>query len=223
MLSSTAHADLELRILNRVPAADPAGKALYRIELTLDHAQECAGVADLDDLKPWDAVSAETKEEYGARLFDRLLPAGALRDGWNRMRGQSPLRRLRLRIDDQLPQLHRIQWELLRTAETEDGDFALRTATPFSRYLPQQSQPGTAILSRPVRVLVAIANPSDLQPRFKLQPVDIEREYASLIEATKGITDADRRATIQFDLLPAPCTLDAIRDRLKQGYHVLHF
>ena len=109
-----------------------------------------------------------TKEEYGARLFDRLLPAGALRDGWNRMSGQSPLRRLGLRIDDQLPQLHQIQWELLRTADAAtDGEFALRTATPFSRYLPQQSQPGTAILSRPVRVLVAIANPSDLQPKVR--------------------------------------------------------
>ena len=41
MLSSTAHADLELRILDRVPS-DPAGKSLYRIELTLDHGRKWA-------------------------------------------------------------------------------------------------------------------------------------------------------------------------------------
>lgn len=98
MLSSTAHADLELRILGRMPP-DPAGKSLYRIELTLDHAQECSGLADLDDLAPWNAITNETKEDYGARLLDRLLPKGDLRDAWNRMSGQNPLRRIRLRID----------------------------------------------------------------------------------------------------------------------------
>src|SRR5688572_19849674 len=218
MLSSTAHADLEVRIFDRVPPQGSAGKSLYRIELTLDHAQECSGLADLDDLAPWDAITNETKEEYGARLFDRLLPEGELRDAWNRMSGQSPLRRIRLRIDPGLPKLHQIQWELLRLPDGASGaDLAIRTATPFSRYLPQQSQPGTPILARPVRVLVAIANPDGLEKTFGLQPVDVAQEYKNLLTATAGITDADNRPMVQFDLLEQPCTLDAIRDRLKQG------
>jgi hypothetical protein len=223
MLSSTAHADLELRILGRMPP-DPSGTSLYRIELTLDHAQEYSGLADLDDLAPWDAITNETKEEYGARLFDRLLPEGDLRDAWNRMSGQSPLRRIRLRIDPDLPALHMIQWELLRLPDGVPGaDLAIRTATPFSRYLPQQSQPGTPILARPVRVLVAIANPDGLEKTFGVQPVDVAQEYTNLLTATAGITDDDNQPLVQFDLLEPPCTLDAIRDRLKQGYHVLHF
>ena len=224
MLSSTAHADFEIRILNRMPAPPPApaNTFAYEVELTLDHAQECSGLANLDDLLPWSG-GAETKEAYGLRLFNLLLPPGSLRDGWNRMSGQSPLRRVRLRINPQLARLHPIQWELLRVPDDGVGvEIALRTDTPFSRYLPQDRQPGRAIVSRPIRVLVAVANPAGLKS-FGLAEVDAKAEFASLINATAGIKDADGRSAIQFDLLEAPCTLDNIRDRLNTGYHVLHF
>jgi hypothetical protein len=223
MLSSSDHADLEVRILTRVQ--DAAGKSVYRVELTLDQAQEFSGTADLDGLQPWAPGGVESKEQYGAGLFTRLFtPGGELKSAWDRARGQCPLRRIRLRIDPQLPELHLLQWELLRDPDGAPGaDMSARSDTPFSRYLAQEWQPGRAIIGRPIRVLVAIANPVDLQQRFGLQAVDVQAEFKSLLAATAGLTDEDGKAAIQFDLLPEPCTLDAIRDQLKQGYHILHF
>jgi hypothetical protein len=221
MLSSTAHADLELRIVSRTP--DAKGRFVYQVELTLDHAQESApGGVYLDDLKPWDPAGVTTREQYGVALFEALLPQGALRNAWSQMAGQCPLRRVRLRIDPAFPHLHAIQWELLREPAQAAEEVALRVATPFSRYLAQDTQPGAPIVARPVRVLVAIANPTDLA-RFHLQPVDADAEYANLLNAAAGIVDEDGQPAIVFDRLPAPCTLEAIRERLKQGYHLLHF
>jgi hypothetical protein len=99
------------------------------------------------------------------------------------------------------------------------SDLSAASATPFSRYLPQEWQPGTAILKRPIKVLVAVASPANL-PAYNLQPVEAAVEFASLRQATSGITDEEAKPVLQFDLLPPPCTLDAIRDRLKDGYHV---
>ena len=221
MQSSTAHADLEIRILSR--DQDAAGKFVYRVELTLDQAQEFSGVADLDGLAPRDPAGLETKDQYGERIFQLLLPAGDLRTAWDRIRGQNPLRRIRLRIDAQLSQLHRIQWELLRIPGAESGaDVSMLTSTPFSRYLAQDWQPGRAVLKRPIRVLVAIANPSDLN-QYNLPPVDSDAEFKLLQAAVGGIKDEGGADAVQLDLLPAPCTLDTIREHLKLGYQILHF
>jgi CHAT domain/SIR2-like domain len=222
MVSSTSHADLEVRILSR--DQDAGGKFVYRVELTLDQAQEFPGFADLDGLAPWDPSGPETKDQYGERIFERLLPPGDLRTAWDRIRGQNPLRRIRLRIDAQLPQLHRIQWELLRVPGAEPGaDVSMLSSTPFSRYLAQDWQPGRAVLKRPIRVLVAVANPSDLEAAYRLEPVDGDAEFKLLQAAAGDIKDADGNPAVQFDLLPAPCTLDAIRDHLKKGYQILHY
>ena len=113
------------------------------------------------------------------------------------------MRRLRLRIDPAFPHLHMIQWELLREPGQAAEEVALRTATPFSRYLAQETQPGAPIIARPVRVLVAIANPPGLG-KYGLPPVDAKAEYANLLAATAVIKDEDGNPAIAFDLLPAP-------------------
>jgi len=214
------YADLEIRIVARDSLKDTEG---YRVELTLDQGQEFGpGFARKDGLTAFDKTGAETKQAYGERLFETLFADAKIKSGWDRARGQGPRRRIRLRIDPELTELHPIQWELLRAPGDDSAQLSLQAATPFSRYLPQEWQPGTAVLERPIKVLVAIANPSDLAD-WKLQSVDAKTEYDSLLAATADIKDEDGAAAIQFDLLPHPCTLDAIREALKQNYHVLHF
>src|SRR5258708_7907110 len=110
MLSSTAYADLEVRILSRVAGAKPE----YEVELTLDQARWRHGAADFDGLQPWDPTGPEAREEYARRIFERLFPEGELKTAWDSFAGENPLRRIRLRIDADLPQLHLVQWELLR-------------------------------------------------------------------------------------------------------------
>jgi hypothetical protein len=220
MLGQGLYADLEIYVLSKQQRPD--GTVVHRLELRLDHCQE-SGQHDalIAPIKRWDPTGVETREQYGERLFGALFADPDLKSAWDRMRGQRALRRIRLRVSPELPELHSLQWELLRDPSVKDGaDLASSTATPFSRYLEQLSQPGEAVLERPIRVLVAGSDPVDLPPA---DAVAVQEEYGSLVQATKDLEDEDHKPIIQFDLLPGPCTLDAIRDALKQGYHVLHY
>ncbi len=204
------YADLEIRILEKQEEG-------YPVEMTLNSEQQFPrGYLDPGFL-PW--VPSSGSAEDGERLFNWLVADAALRAAWAEVRGQRPQRRIRLRIDATAPELHAIPWELLRDAA--DGaaaqDLAATNATPFSRYLASRSQPGGPVLQRPIKVLVAIANPENLQEKYGLAKLDVDKEWQSLQEATAGQDD------IELTLLEQPCTLPALEKALKEGYHVLHF
>ena len=59
----------------------------------------------------------------------------------------------------------RLPWELIQDCGdgTSPQALAAMEATPFSRYLAGQWIPGSPVLKRPVRILAAIANPTDLE------------------------------------------------------------
>jgi hypothetical protein len=202
------YADLEIRILGRQTQG-------YPVELTLNYEQEFPrGYLDPDWL-PW--VPSATPSEDGERLFTWLFADERIRSAWAETRGQQPQRRIRLRIDAAAPELHTIPWELLRDPGEGSApqDLAAGTATPFSRYLAGRWQPGAPILQRPIKILVVIANPEDLD-KFELSPVDVDREWDLIQQATEG-------QQIELTLLPQPCTLAGLETALKDGYHVVHF
>ncbi|MGD8857718.1 MAG: hypothetical protein PVG33_15395, partial [Chloroflexota bacterium] len=199
------YADLEIRILEKQQEG-------YPVEMTLNSEQQFPrGYLD-PGLLPW--VSSGKPAEDGERLFDWLVADEALKMAWAEVRGQRPRRRIRLRIDATAPELHAIPWELLRDAA--DGgavqDLAATNATPFSRYLAGRRQPGGPILQRPIKVLVAIANPENLA-KYKLAELDVDQEWQSLQEATADQDD------MELTLLEQPCTLAALEETLKEGYH----
>jgi hypothetical protein len=203
-----AYSDLEIRILEKQAAG-------YPVEITLNSVQEFPrGFLDPGFL-PF--VPTISPFDDGERIFSWLFADERLRATWAEVRGSQPLRRVRLRIDAQAPELHSLPWELLR--DPGDGepphDVASNSATPFSRYLAGKWQPGTAILKRPVKVLVAIANPENLS-EFGLAEILVEDELAHLRAATAGLE-------VEPTLLPSPCTLPALEAALQQGYHILHF
>ncbi|MGD2077305.1 MAG: CHAT domain-containing protein [Chloroflexota bacterium] len=205
------YADLEIRILEKQQEG-------YPVEMTLNNEQQFQrGYLDPGFLDNWLLSSNPAKD--GERLFNWLMAEDALKVAWAEMRGQRPQRRIRLRIDASAPELHAIPWELLRDAA--DGgpaqDLAATNATPFSRYLAGRWLPGGPIFQRPVKVLVAIANPENLADYEDLAAVEVEKEWQLLQEATAGQDD------IQLTLLDQPCTLANIEEALKEGYHVLHF
>ena len=205
------YADLEIRILEKQQEGFP-------VEMTLNSEQEYdPGFLDPTSLPlPW--VPGGSLTEDGERLFEWLLSAEKLRSSWAEVRGQRPYRRIRLRIDATAPELHALPWELIRDpgAGAMPQDLAATVATPFSRYLAGRWRPGSPVLQRPIKVLVAIANPTDLKAKFDLEPIDVAGEFASLEEAMKG-------QPVDLTLLPQPCTLAALEVALKDGYHVLHF
>jgi hypothetical protein len=203
----STYADLEVRIRERQEEG-------YPVEMTLNSEQEFSPGHLSPDLLPW--VSSGSPSEDGERLFERLFADDALKTAWAEVRGQNSQRRIRLRISPTAPELHTLPWELLR--DPGDGsaaqDLAATSATPFSRYLAGRWQPGSPILKRPIRVLVAIASPENLD-RYSLAAVDAGAELASLQEATGGLD-------VELVALPQPCTLPALEAELRQGYHVLH-
>ncbi|MSP12769.1 MAG: CHAT domain-containing protein, partial [Chloroflexi bacterium] len=205
----TAYADLEIRIFARQDQG-------YPVEITLNKEQQFGAGYLQSNILPW--VPGVFPAEDGVRLFELLFADSKLKAAWVEARGRQPQRRVRLRFDATAPELHAIPWELLR--DTEDGslpqDLAAATATPFSRYLAGKWQPGGPILQRPIKILVAIADPTNLASDYKLAAIDAETEWAGLQAATAGLD-------VKLVRLPAPCTLSALESKLKEGFHALHF
>ena len=202
-------ADLEIRIF----PLEPDG---YPVELTLNNEQQYQrGHLDPDSLP---TISGVDPTEEGEQLMAWLLSHEALKSAWAEVRGQQPQRRIRLRIDADVPELHALPWELLRDSGNGAApqDLAAAAGTPFSRYLAGRWQPGSPVLQRPVRVLVAIANPENLS-EYKLESINVDHEWELLQTATADQPD------VELTLLPQPCTLSSLETNLKNGYHVLHF
>ena len=196
MTNTQPYADLEIRILERQDAG-------YPVEITLN--------ADLQ--YPRGFLSAELPTGDDDTLFAWLFADATLREAWEHARGQHPQRRIRLRIDATAPELHALPWESLRDPAT-GLDLAATDATPFSRYLAGMWHPGTPLLTRPLKLLVAIAAPENLAD-YGLAPLDAEAEWAALCEVT-----ASQEVTLTR--LPAPCTLTTFEAELRRGYHALH-
>jgi CHAT domain/SIR2-like domain len=203
------YADLEIRILNK------NGNG-YPVEITFNGDLEFPRGILPAKLPVLTAGSASGED--GAALFDWLFSDAALKTAWANARGQRPQRRIRLRIDEGAPELNGIPWELLR--ETGDGGLPLDVAavdgTPFSRYIAGSWVPGSPILKRPVRVLVAVASPTDPES-YGLTAIDAEAEFRQLANALSG------NPQIELVKLEGPATLQAIGAALQQGIHILHF
>src|SRR5258708_198491 len=198
-----AYADLEIRILEKQERG-------YPVEITFNGDQEFPrGFLD-PSAQP--LITAATPEQSGIALFQWLFAARELQSAWAQARARHPMRRIRLRIDATAPELHALPWELLQDAGDGSTPQALAAldATPFSRYLAGQWIPGSPILKRPIRILVAVANPADLEG-YDLTPIDSDQEWTILQQAV------GENSSIELVRLPGPCTLSAPEAALRKG------
>ena len=127
--------DLEIRIF-----PSDGSVASYPVEITLGGQQEFPRGYLSADILPW--TSSGDPVGDGQRLFDALFADNALRSAWAEARGQSPQRRIRLRIDANAPELHALPWELMHE---DDTMLAANADTPFSRYLAVAEPWGGAV------------------------------------------------------------------------------
>ncbi len=199
--------DLEVRLLQRISKG-------YPVEMTLGGQQEFARGFLSPAILEW--TSSGDLAADGQRLFNHLLADAKVREAWAQARGQAAQRRLRLRIDPDAAELHALPWELLH-----DGAalLAAQADTPFSRYLPIARPWSGALEQRPIKVLIVISNPDDLESKYDLPQADVSLEEEILEAAFEAIDPQE----MQIDFLDAPITLERLEEALRKGYHLLHF
>ncbi len=199
--------DLEIRIFQQKDEG-------YPVEITLGGQQEFPRGHLAADILPW--IESGDPAADGQRLLEALLADGALRSAWAEARGQTAQRRLRLRIDTNAAELHALPWESL---QEDSAMLSAQPDTPFSRYLPIALPWGGPVEERPIRILVAISDPTDIEEKYNLSRVDVEQEQKKL-ESTFENADP---GNLQVDFLDAPVTLARLEEKLRDGYHILYY
>jgi hypothetical protein len=199
--------DLEIRIFQQ-------GDEGYPVEITLGEQQEFPRGYLAASVVFWTPSSDLVAD--GQRLLQTLFADTALQNAWAEARGQSPQRRIRLRVDPAAAELHAMPWELLQEGPAM---LSAQADTPFSRYLPIALPWGGPVEERPIRLLVVISNPDDLESTYDLPQADVALEQEAL-EAAFATVDQEE---LHVDFLDAPVTLERLEKALREGYHALHF
>ena len=130
---------------------------------------------------------------YGRELTDYLFADPCMREAWSSVRGfiqsaPTPLRlRLRLRINPGADKLHGLRWELLQDPAT-DLFLCRSERVLFARYLDTDDLARITVHARAdLRALVAVSNPSDLEKKYEMAPVDVEDDLSRICTALGDI------------------------------------
>jgi mannose-6-phosphate isomerase-like protein (cupin superfamily) len=151
----------------------------YPVQLILDRVRVFpSGMMDAE-VASWRPTGDPAED--GRRLLAYLLADDPVRDSWREAKGAAPQRRVRIRIDAKAAELHALPWELVRD---EGRALAADAHTPFSRFVPSDQVVHTRPTRRPVRLLVAIANPQGLSER-SLVELDFEAQATAIRDALR--------------------------------------
>lgn len=158
---------------------------------------------------------AMATREFGEKLFGALF-SGGVATCWASSYAQAHEKglglRLRLRIQD-APELNDIPWEYLYV-RSERRFLPLSLDTPLVRYLELPGGVKPLEVTAPLRVLVMISSPSNLEQ------LDVEAEWKKL---QKALEPLERSGAVIVDRLPV-ARLQTLQDQLRRHeYHVLHF
>ncbi len=231
-------------LLIRIGEATSQAEERYPVEAIL----EDGSFFDGDFLLPKEALleSGADASRYGLHLFNALFEGpgqlhSAYRTALTLAKPEAGGRlRLRLWIDSKAAHLHALRWERLLHAEEGGVPLAAREATPFSRYVGLDIADPLPLTARPIKMVVAIANPERLPPDLK--PLDVEQEIRSVVDGVGSLhaqrqkldvtilhgrtplSDALRHEVtdLGYRLLDGPTHLDRVMEQL-QGCHIFHF
>jgi len=168
------------------------------------------------------ALSADS-EAYGRKLGAALFAEQAIGEAYQEtlavFQSQNDRLRVRLRLDP--AELYDIRWErIYHPVAGAWYPLAATTDTLLSRYVPVQAwgRP-ESLTARPLRALVVIASPANLDQRNLAAISDPE------IKMWRAIFDnrPDVTATYLQSATADPPTIDRVRQALMTGYHLVHF
>ncbi|UCG25945.1 MAG: CHAT domain-containing protein, partial [Chloroflexota bacterium] len=201
---SETYTDLLIHIRGRAGESDA-----YPVEATLSDGSFFVGQAMVDHQE---LLAAESdQEQYGQLLFQALLAGGPigraydLASGIAREASQGRLR-VRLWLDRQAGELQTIRWERLQHYHMGGAiPVSITSDRPFSRYTGLGISEPQPAESRPLRMLLAIANPSDLESEYGLKAVDPDQEVANLRPALDALQANNQ---LKVTILPGQRKLD---------------
>jgi hypothetical protein len=154
-------------------------------------------------------------KDFGGRLFDAVFSPELrinLAISQSRADAEDAGLRIRLRFSD-CPELSELPWEYLYDSE-HNRFLCLSDRTPLVRYLEVSDPIRVVPVTPPLRILVVIANPSDLQQ------LDSDQEWRNV---TAALSELTQRGRVEVVRLPQP-TLSALQRQLRRNtYHIFHF
>jgi tetratricopeptide (TPR) repeat protein len=161
----------------------------------------------IEELRPLDR---ESVEKFGSKLFEMLFSAS--KDLVHDSMDQSDYLTIILNMKDS--SLHEIPWELCYDPERE-----MYLAADSQCSLVRRDQKSTRHFGKidyPLKILVIISSPFDLDEKeFQPDP----DEVVALMSSVQELED---KGKVTVDFLER-ASVKHIQDKLKEGYHIVHF
>jgi len=154
--------------------------------------------------------------ELGRRLFEAVFAGkigGQLRRSLDLAQGRGAGLRIRLRLDENVPELADLPWEFLFAPDL-NRFLALSDLTPIVRYVERAEPVQPLRVTPPLTLLAVISSPSDVPP------LAVEQEWQRLQNALVTLQAGRQIAPERLET----ATLPALQARLRRGpVHLLHF
>ncbi|NUO84424.1 CHAT domain-containing protein, partial [candidate division KSB1 bacterium] len=161
-----------------------------------------------------DEANQEEMRAFGKELFNKLFQP-AISRCYDKSRGriQEKSSRLRINLMIESPALVTLPWELMYDPSGREY-LALTRELSLVRFLMTKQEKRALTVEPPLKVLVASANPNG----HAFLP-GIEEEKRRIREA---LHQHMRAGHVKLDFLPN-LTVQALSEKLEEGYHVLHY
>jgi hypothetical protein len=179
---------LRIRIFGRKDDQSP-----YPVEAELDdgswYADELKlGEPELTELFALDTQVREYGIKLGSLLFSgQILTAFVLANGRAREKGEGRLR-VQFWISPACSELQALMWErVFVELDGQQVSIAVAELTPFSRFTRLSKAEPQAIVERPLKLLIAVANPVTLPAGYA--PIEVEKEIQNIVSAVDGVSD----------------------------------
>src|SRR5262249_34123192 len=216
---------------------------IYPVEAELDDGSWYAGQLKLGEEELTDLLALESEaRDYGIKL-GRLLFNDMILTAYERSLGRSQSQcegrlRIQLWVSPECSELQALMWERI-FVELNGKQVALSSAdlTPFSRFTRlSRAEPG-AIKDRPLRILIAVSNPTKLPDGYV--GIEVEEEIESIADALANVDDIavtimpgrtgvktdrlrEKLLQLKFKIVEGATSPDAIQTRLSE-HHILHY
>ena len=216
---------------------------VYPVEAELDDGSWYAGQLKLGEEELTELFTLESEvRDYGINLGrllfnDKILSAYALALGRAREQCEGRLR-IQLWISPACGELQALMWERI-FVELNGHYVPLSSAelTPYSRFTRlSKAEPG-AIKERPLKILIAVSNPTNLPAGYA--EIKVEEEIESIADALANVDDIavtilpgrtgvksdklrEKLRRLKFRVEEGPASPDAIQTKLGE-HHILHF